>query len=79
MISLPCDVDGLLINLKLEDAWWMRLRHPGKLERSNDSDAFHCCFHDGTVPVGRMLEFSVAGKESGSGDNTADPFICRHF
>lgn len=56
MISLPCDVDGLLINLKVEDTWWMRLRHPGKLEWSNDSDAFHCCVHDGTVPVGRMLE-----------------------
>lgn len=40
MISLPRDVDGLLINLKLEDAWWMRLRLPGKLERSNDRDAF---------------------------------------
>ncbi|SDB74416.1 hypothetical protein SAMN03159422_05265 [Agrobacterium fabrum] len=69
MISLPCDVNGLLINLKLKHAWWMRLRHSGKLERSNDSDAFHCCLHDGTVPVGRMLECRVAGQSS----------ICRHF
>lgn len=56
MISLPCHVNGLLINLKLEHAWWMRLRHPRKLQRSNDSDAFQCCIHDGTVPVLRMLE-----------------------
>lgn len=44
MISLPCYVDGLLVNLKLEDAWWMSLRHPGKLERSNDSDVFTVVF-----------------------------------
>ncbi len=64
MICLPCYVDGLLVNLKLEDAWWMRLRHPRELERSYDSDAFHCCIHDGTVPVGRMLNALLRSKLS---------------
>lgn len=69
MISLPCYVDGLLVNLKLEDAWWMSLRHPGRWNGRMTAMLF-------------TLAFMTAPSLSGECWNAllrSNLSICRHF
>ena len=69
MASLPCDVDGVLINLKLEDAWWMRLRHPGSWNGRMTAMLFTVVF---------MTEPFLSG-ECWNALWLANSSICRHF
>ena len=78
MVGLPHDVDGLLVNLQLKDAGWMRFCHPGELKLSNDGNGLRGCFHHFAIEVRKLLDTVMSSvrqpaKRDGNGENYRAP------